>query len=176
MGSIRRNFQNLKENNFLLLYKTLVRPILEYGAPVWNPHLKKEKKTESVQRRATRQIPCMKNLSYQDRLKKLQLPTLEFRRWRGDLIETYKTFNHYSTNPLAFFQMSDTVTRGHTYKIAKKYSRTDIRKYTFSNRIIESWNALPENVINANSVNSFKNRLDKILNNHPAMYDPDLPL
>ena len=72
--------------------------------------------------------------------------------------------------------MSDTVTSGHTYKIAKKYSRTDIRKYTFSNRIIESWNALPENVINANSVNSFKNRLDKILNNHPAMYDPDLPL
>jgi ribonuclease P/MRP protein subunit RPP40 len=172
MGSIRRSFNNLNENNFLLLYKTLIRPILEYGAPVWNPHLKIEIKTlESVQRRATRLIPGMQQLTYKERLTKLDLPTLAFRRWRGDLIETYKIFHYYTANPQNFFQLADSNTRGHSLKLAKKYSRTDIRKFTYSNRIVETWNSLPDHVVQATSVNMFKNRLDKFLKNHPAKYN-----
>jgi hypothetical protein len=53
-------------------------------------------------------------------------------------------------------------TRGHKYKIYKKHCRTNRRKYTFSQRVIAHWNALPESVIDATNVNSFKNRL----NNH----------
>ena len=48
------------------------------------------KAIESVQRRATKMIPTIKDLSYSERLKKLKLPTLAYRRARGDMIEVYK--------------------------------------------------------------------------------------
>ncbi len=57
-----------------------IRPTLEYTAVVWSPHLKKHiDKLEKVQRSATRWVPSLRNLSYEERLKKLQLPTLKER-------------------------------------------------------------------------------------------------
>ena len=76
---------------FKLLYKALVRPHIEYAAAIWSPrYISDVNIIEGVQRRATRQLPEMKSLSYEERLKKLQLPTLRFRRLRGDIIEDYK--------------------------------------------------------------------------------------
>ncbi len=71
---------------------SFIRPTLEYAAVVWNPHLKKKKteKTEKVQRAATRWVPSLRDLSYEERLKKLQLPTLTERKERGDMIMLYK--------------------------------------------------------------------------------------
>ena len=94
MGVIRRTYVHLDESTFKLLFKSLVRSHLEYGAPVWDPHYKKDKGLlEGVQRRATSQIPSLKDLTYTERLRKLGLPTLRFRRLRGDIIEKYST-NH----------------------------------------------------------------------------------
>ena len=91
MGFIRRTYTYLDEETFLLLYKGLVRPHLEYANQVWAPHLRKDiTALENVQRRATRQIPGFKELSYQERLSRLKLPTLSYRRVRGDMIEMYK--------------------------------------------------------------------------------------
>ena len=173
VGVIRRNFQNLTPSNFTLLFKTLIRPIIEYAAPVWHPYLKTDIKTiEDVQRRATKCITGMRQLTYQQRLQALQLPTLAFRRWRGDLIETYKIFNHYKTNYQNFFTLNNNInTRGHSLKLQKNFSRTNIRKYSFSNRIIDSWNSLPESIASAPSINTFKNRLDRHTKSHPALYD-----
>ena len=57
MGVIRRSFKSLDLSSFAKLFKCLVRPHLEYVAPVWNPHLKKDITTlENVQRRATKQV------------------------------------------------------------------------------------------------------------------------
>ena len=69
---------------------------------------------ESVQRRATKQLPGMKKLSYPERLKSLNLPTLSYRRIRGDMIELYKITNNYydadaSSGILTFW--ADTVQR-----------------------------------------------------------------
>ena len=59
----------------------------------WSPHLKGEiDKVERVQRRATKQVPSLKNMTYPERLKKLELTTLRFRRLRGDMVETYKIY------------------------------------------------------------------------------------
>ena len=81
----------LNEEIFVLLYKSLVRSHFDYGMSVWTPHLVKYNKAiESVQRRATKMIPTIKDLSYSERLKKLKLPTLAYRRARGDMIEVYK--------------------------------------------------------------------------------------
>ena len=64
----------------LNLYKTLVRPRLEYGISAWSPHYQKDKKLlEKVQHRFTRTITSLKSLQYEARLQKLGLWTLEER-------------------------------------------------------------------------------------------------
>ena len=76
---------------FNLLYKTYVRPNIEYCPQVWSPYKKGTiKNQERVQRTATRRVKSLKGLTYEMRLKKLGLTTLEERRERGDVIETHK--------------------------------------------------------------------------------------
>jgi hypothetical protein len=91
MGVLRRTMEYMDCTTFKLLYTALVRPHLEYANQVWCPHLKKHiEAIENVQRRASKQIPGLSSLSYEDRLRKLKLPTLAYRRSRGDMIELYK--------------------------------------------------------------------------------------
>ena len=91
IGIIRRSFLHLDESMFLQLYKSLVRPHLEYANQVWSPrHAKHVIMLENVQRRATKLVPGLAELEYEERLKRLKLPTLAYRRLRGDLIEVYK--------------------------------------------------------------------------------------
>ena len=88
---IRRSYKYLNITTFKLLFKSLVRSHLEYASSVWSPwKIKYIDSIENVQRRATKQIPGFKNLSYEERLRRLKLPSLKFRRIRGDMIETYK--------------------------------------------------------------------------------------
>ena len=78
------------------LFTTFVRPHLENGQTIWSPHLKKNiKSIENFQRRATKSVNGFKNYSYQDRLARLNLPTLAFRRLRNNMIEIYKHFEVY---------------------------------------------------------------------------------
>ena len=87
LGCLARTFRYLNKDTFLLLYKALVRPHLEYASYVWCPHLKKDRDLiEQVQRRATRLVPETKGLPYNSRLIELQLPTLNYRRQRTDII------------------------------------------------------------------------------------------
>ena len=91
LGMIRVSFACLNKRMFLNLYMALVRPLLEYCVQVWSPHLRKHiNLIEGVQRRATRMVPELRELTYEERLKQLKLTTLEQRRVRGDMIETYK--------------------------------------------------------------------------------------
>ena len=70
---------------------TFIRPTLEYIAAAWNPyHIKDEKKIERIQRAATQWVPELRELSYEERLQALNLPTLKARRERGALITMYK--------------------------------------------------------------------------------------
>ncbi len=92
LGMIKNSFSYLDTNSMKLLFTSLVRPRLEYAAPIWNLSsigIGKIKQIENIQRRATK-IPELKGLSYTDRLFALNLPSLEKRRLRGDLIEFFK--------------------------------------------------------------------------------------
>jgi hypothetical protein len=125
--------------------------------------LQRDKDTlERVQRRATKIVPELCNLSYERRLEALGLTTLENRRIRGDLIEVYKILNqHENVNSAQFFQPTDYIgLRGHSQVLQVHRSRLNVRKYFFSNRVITLWNSLPQHVINARSINEFKNHYD----------------
>ena len=94
MGLIRRSFIHLDTDNFKGLFKALVRPHVEYAQAVWNPRRKKDIiAIENVQRRATKLVPGLKDLRYEDRLRRLDVPTLSYRRHRGDMIELFKMLN-----------------------------------------------------------------------------------
>ena len=73
------------------LYKALVRNHLDYAVSIWSPYKQKYKDAiENVQRRATKQLPGMKDIPYEERLQRLKLLTLAYRQTRGDMIEVYK--------------------------------------------------------------------------------------
>ena len=166
LGMIRRSFDSIDSESMTYLFKGLVRPHLEYANCVWSPINKTDcNLIENVQRRATKLVPDIRDLEYEERLKQLNLPSLAYRRLRGDLIETYKlTHNLYNMDPESFFQFDNsTRTRGHRYKIRKQASRLEVRKNYFGLRIVNVWNSLPEAVVEAPSVNAFKNRVDKVL-------------
>ena len=89
LAVIRRAYTYLDRLSLMLLYKALVRPIFEYGNLVWSPYLKGEvDKLEKIQHRATRMIPELREMPYEDRLRSLKLPSLNYRRARGGMIET----------------------------------------------------------------------------------------
>ena len=76
LGMIKRNFMYIDKENLLLLYKGLVRPILEYGNVIWAPYLKRQSsEIEKIQRRATKLINEIKDEPYERRLKLLKLPS-----------------------------------------------------------------------------------------------------
>ena len=163
LGMIKRNITYREKNLIIPLYKSIVRPHLEYCIQAWRPHLKKDiDKLERVQRRATKLIPELRILSYEDRVQQCKLTTLETRRVRGDQIEVFKiTHGIEGLDSGMFFKYrTDNGTRGHRWALAKERCKLDIRKYAFSQRTINEWNRLPGECVNATSVNMFKNKID----------------
>ena len=99
------------------------------------------------------------------------MPTLKFRRIRGDIIETYKFIHGFYDKCLPIKFAPATITRGSSLRLSKEHVRYDLRKYSFSNRIVGIWNSLPEHVVTAPSVNSFKYHLDKFWLHQDVKYD-----
>ena len=152
------------------LYKALIRPVVEYGNPVWCPYLRKDiDQIEKIQRHFTKNIIGMKNLNYEERLRLLKLPSLEYRRIRGDMIEVYKIlhnlYDSLTTNSLLTLDNNST-TRGHNFKLQKGSFNTTKFKYFFTNRVVNLWNKLSEKIVNAPSLNVFKNNFDAFMNKY----------
>lgn len=165
IGMIGRHFKRLDKADFLMLYKVYVRPRLEYCVQAWSPYLVKDVECiERVQRRATKMVVGMGHISYEERLRRLGLTTLEQRRKRGDLIEVFKIMTgRERIDSDIFFKRASSGhhLRGHSQKLFAAGARLDVRKHFFSVRVTREWNALPQTVVDAPSVNTFKNRLDK---------------
>ena len=159
---IRRTFKLIDKEIFALLFKSRVRPILEYGNTIWSPRLKKDiDAIERVQRVATNTVPGLATLPYPERLRVLNLPSLIYRRARGDMIETYKYQpNVYDIDNEWLKPETSTVTIGHMRKLIKPRCNSTLRLHCFSHRVVNHWNSLPANVVSAPSVNAFKSRLD----------------
>jgi len=164
VGIIRRSFRYLDKPMLAQLYKSLIRSHLEYANTVWCPMKQADiDHLERVQRRATKLITVMKDLSYPERLRTLKLPTLVYRRARGDMIEVYKILHNLvdSTDQSPLHLADQGATRGHSFKLQKRYCRTALRAHAFSQRVVDKWNSLPEAVVSSPTLNAFKNSLDR---------------
>ena len=163
LGMIKRHIVSRDKKTIIRLYKSLVRPKLEYCIQSWNPSLIKDiELLEQVQHRATKLIPEIAHLSYHERLKYLNLTTLELRRHRGDLIETFKILKGLESIPVnSLFELNTSITRGNSLKLTKPRSRLNIRHNNFSQQVINGWNRLPEHVVASTTVNGFKNAIDR---------------
>jgi len=159
---VRRTFKYIDCHLFRLLYTALLRPHFDYADCVWSPHYQVDvMQLENAQRRATRLVPDLLDRTYEERLRKLNLPSLVYRRKRMDMIQTFRILKGIDNiNADQFFTLSERQSRGHRLKLVKPRSRINLRKNTFSSRIVDNWNALPANVIEAPDVTRFKVALD----------------
>jgi len=111
--------------------------------------------------RATKLITCIKHLTYAERLSYLNLPTLHYRRVRGDMIIAFKIVTGVMDSMGSYkFIGSHSVTRGNRHKLTQKHVHYNLTKFSFSNKVVSIWNSLPDIVVSACSVNIFENHLD----------------
>ena len=146
-------------------YKSMIHPILEYAYQVWNPHhAYLIEKLECMQRNVTRWITG-KDTPYKDRLKSLKLATLVQRREFLSLVQLFKFIKgHSSVNTNNYISFSNRQSRkSHQFKLYKPFCGTDISKYSFWHRYIDTWNSLPSSVVDLDSMNAFEKALKSTL-------------
>ena len=165
---ITRTVINKSKYVMLNIYKTLIRPKLEYCVQLWSPRACHGNWSiildlESVQRRFTRMINEIGTLSYSKRLGELKLTTLAERRLRGDLIETFKIVNGLVDYGQYVFRLS----RSGSNIISKSLNDGDVDsgvkklRYQFiAERVKPFWNNLPIHVKNSSNVDMFKANLE----------------
>ncbi len=156
-GVIRRSYCHLSESNFPLLFKALVRPHGEYAQAAWHPYkMSHIDCIEKVQRRASK-------------LTRLKMTTL---------IEVFKILHKkYDSRACQGILHLDTNTRtrGHAYKLKKFQCNREIRLHSFGHRVVNPWNSLPSQVVEAPSLDAFERRIDKHWMSHPMKLDPRAP-
>ena len=140
LGLIRRTITYKETQLIVPLHKAIVRPHVEYCIQAFRPYRRKDiDELERIQRRATKIIPELRDLSYESRLLQCGLTTLETRRLRGDQIEVFKIVNGYEVVDMRnrFFKLKEgSRTRGHKAALVKEQCSLDMRKYSFSQRVI----------------------------------------
>src|SRR5207245_2746153 len=160
LGIIKRNFKEVDKFTFFLLYKCFVRSQLEYASSVWSAYkVGIINDIEKVQRRATKYVQGFKVMCYKYRLVYLHLPTLNYRRMRGSLIEVYKTLNGFYSEIVApdLNRNLNSRTRGNSFKLLVNHCKHDLRKFSFCNRITNFWNNLSNTVLYSSSFIFFMN-------------------
>ena len=167
IGLIKRNFTYFNRDSLRTIITSLIRSKLEFANCIWSPIYKWQSSLlEKVQRRATKLLPCIKNQSYVDRLKYLNLTTLKYRRLRGDLIIIFNIINEtgYPASCKRLIELSETnFTRNNYLKLKKNYITSAVRSHFLTNRVTNTWNNLSISCKKAKNTNQFKNLIDNEL-------------
>ena len=172
-GAIKKAFKHMNPDIFKKLFCAHIRPHIEYAVQFWAPYLRKSiNQIESVQRRATKNIPGFQNHSYKERLQLLDIPTLAYRRLRGSMIEVYKMINVYDPEVTPPLDIRSYRTRGHNQRLyVKPANKLHPKHHSFQHRVVNPWNSLPSDVVNSPNLDTFKNRLDKHWKNLKLKFD-----
>ena len=175
LGVIRRIFQFLENRMFKLRLKGIVRVDLEYAAPVWSPSSKcSTVNIERVKRRGTKALPGLRGLTYEQRLRSLNLPSLRFGIYREDMIEVFKIMKwFYDAQCVAYLNITNETgrTSAHSLQLQKGRARLEQTKNSYCYRAIPVWNSLSQEVVDACSTNQFENRLDQLCSEKICKYD-----
>ena len=161
-----RTFHFRDRFTFIRLYKQNVRCHLEFASCVWNPWTKADV-LERVQMRAVFFVSGLKGSTYEEKLKELNLQTLENRKKRANMIQTFKIGNGFDNGDkntlFKFVGLREQVTRLNqdSLNLVKPVAKLEIRKNFFSNRVIDLWNALPYDFKHAKNPGQFKQLYDK---------------
>ena len=172
LGQMQRAFHYRTKNNLVPIYKTFIRPKLEFAVAAWNPWMEMDKNVlERVQQRMIRLLSDVRGKTYEERLKDVGLLPLTERRERGDAIEAFKTLNGFNNvNKAKWFDIENDeqrptrrnvkiteegeTRRKNVLKIEK--ARLDIRKNSYMVRAAHVWNGIPDDVREKKTVNGFK--------------------
>ena len=177
LGQIQRSFHFRTKKTLIPLYKTFVRPKLEFAVQAWSPWQEGDKKTlEKVQQRMIRMLSDVHGSSYEEKLKKVGLTTLTERRERGDAIETFKILNGFNkVEKEKWFKLEEEdsrptrrntrITDGKEHRRAnvlkEEAAKLEVRRNCFVVRAAKTWNSIPDEVKEKKSINAFKNAYDE---------------
>jgi len=156
-------FPNSEYLALIKAFKVYVRPLLEYASEVWNPYLVQDiAHIEAVQRRFTKRLPGLNQLSYPQRLAHTGLDTLELRRAKTDLTTCYMLLNDIKY----FYHETPLVSINYNSRISNRQLRwptahKNIRHHFFQARVGRIWNSLPYDIVNSPSVGVFKAKLSR---------------
>ena len=160
--------RNLVTRNYFIkirMYKAIIRPTLEYASTVWSPSRTSQiVQLEKIQRKFTKfALNWTNNCSYEERLQRLSLPTLLWRRRYLDLLMTHRIIHGPTVIRQILFKLhseqSTLNLRKHRFAIFKVTFRSDIYKHHFVNRVVDSWNSLPFDLLDIMNFSDFKKRL-----------------
>ena len=164
-GIFKRVFQCRSPRLWQTLYKTYIRPHLEFAIQAWSPYLEKDIETlEKVQRRVTKHIHGLSNLEYDERLKTLRWMRLRARRERGDVILAFQ-YLHGNVELNLDWQWILPTGSGIRANDAPRITIPPLtqncqqRTNFFSKRVATSWRNLPTETANSNNLNELKKPL-----------------
>ena len=162
LGQILRAFHARGKKIYIQLYKTYVRPHLEFACPAWSPWTAADRDTlEKVQQRAVRQVSGLQGLTYEEKLKELGICTLEERRHRADMAMVHRILSEEDTMAAELFEMAAaggrrTRVAADPLNVVVKHGRLNIRKNFFSIRVTEPWNNVPAEIKRSRTPASFR--------------------
>ena len=167
LGQIGRAVKYRDKRTFVQLYKVYVRPHLEYCIQAWAPYHQVDKdKLEKLQRRAVNMVAGLRGRTYEQKLVEVGLTTLEERRVRGDMIQTFRILNGIDqVEPCTWFTMANERNRlgaantrysSDYTKTVEGTSKTELRRNYFSQRVTRPWNSLPHSTRQQPNVLGFK--------------------
>ena len=164
LGMLRRHLWKDPPKTKELAYQALVRSRLDYCAPVWDPHTQNLiYSLEMVQRRAARYILGIYDpyASVSEMIKQLKWCTLAQRREQQRLLLFYKTVNNLVAVEKSKYlsQYSGRSRHFNSQSFHKPPSTCDVHKFSFFPRTIPTWNALPDLIVSAPSVEAFRQSL-----------------
>ena len=163
LSQICRTFHYRDRSTYVSMYKMYVRPHLEFAATVWSPWQEGDRDClEKVQKRAISQVSGLRGATYEEKLRELEMETLEERRHQLDMQQTFKILKGIDRVDKGtwFESVADggrlTRMTADPDNLKIPAARLDVRRNFFSQRVPEQWNKIPPALKQAKTAAAFR--------------------
>ena len=160
---IKKRILSSDPDLLIIVYQMYVLPILSYCSPIWNPHTHENIiQIEKIQKSFTRTLAGYMDLSYNERLIKANLKSLELSRLHADMILCYKILHDLvdiDKYNILRYELSSRITRGHNLKLRAAKPNCGTYLFSYAYRVSKIWNNLSPNAVWAPTLGTFKQYL-----------------